>query len=78
MFSGGADDADLGWLFEFSGTDGVFSALDELSIAYYTGTEFRGEEFYISAIEISAVPEPTVLVLLGLGLIGIGTVRRFK
>ena len=77
-FSGGADDADLGWLFEFSGTDGIFSALDELSIAYYMGTEFRAEEFYISAIEISTVPEPSVLVLLGLGLIGIGAARHLN
>ncbi|MBI1194887.1 MAG: PEP-CTERM sorting domain-containing protein [Gammaproteobacteria bacterium] len=75
-FHGSANNPSLGWLFSFSGTDGIFSANDTLSIAYYTGTALRAEEFYVSAIEFDTVPEPSVAALLSIGLLGLGMMRR--
>lgn len=75
-FNGPAQNSSLGWLYEFSGTDGIFGAADTLNIAYYTGTSLRAEEFYISAIEFDAVPEPGTVALLGIGMLGIGMMRR--
>ena len=81
-FGGPANDPDLGWLFEFTGTDGLFNIGNILDIAYYTctGTSncLRDEEFYISAIEITSVPEPTALALIGIGFVGIGAARKLK
>jgi len=78
VFGPTKDDAALGWLFEFTGTDGIFSASDILSIAYYDGTDsrYRAEEFYISAIAF--VPEPAAIALFAVGLIGLGFARRRK
>ena len=76
-----------GWLFEFTGTDGIFSAGNMLDISSYVCADkwstncdcLRGEEFYISAIEFSKVPEPAMLPLFGIGLLGIfgaGSLKR--
>jgi len=77
------DDVDLGWLFDFSTStvSDTFLTGDTLNIGYYTGSSLRAEEFYISAITfdtVSTVPEPAVLALLGLGLMGIGATKRKK
>lgn len=65
----------LGWLFAFdnlAGIDANFVVGDKLTVAYGGS---NAEEFYISAIN---VPEPTIVALLGLGLVGIGFARRSR
>ena len=55
------------WLGPYSATGGV---------AFDIG--FINEQFYISGMEVRAVPAPGTLALLGIGLFGIGMSRRRK
>ena len=69
---------------DFSGSDAslyasqVSGQFDEYNFSGVTGTEFlfwvdsNSDSFKIDRMEVSAVPEPSILALFGLGLIGLG------
>jgi hypothetical protein len=56
------------------------AANTQFLISYYdSGATAHGDEFYLSALTASAVPEPAGIALLGIALLGIVTAgKRFK
>ncbi len=50
------------------------------SLPYFDKIVFASSQyaFEVDNVAIGTVPEPTTMILLGLGLIGMAGVRRFK
>ena len=71
------DAGGLGYRIDFgigsTGFDGNFAVDDTLTVAFDSSP--TGQQFYVSAIY---VPEPGILALFGLGLVGIGFARRIR
>lgn len=58
----------------------VHNYLGDYSVAANTkfSIAFNDQQFYVSGMEVTAVPEPGSLALLGAGLLGMGVLRRRK
>lgn len=66
--------SDLGWVFDLSNWQDGNAYTETMFIDYVN------ENFYVSQIEfnLASVPEPSILALLGIGLIGAGVAKRRK
>lgn len=67
-------------IYNFS-TDNIVSIGQSVILAYGTGNGFSFDEFTVTLAESTAVPEPTTIILFGIGLAGLGGYflkERFK
>ncbi len=58
-------------IYNFS-VDNTISTEQWITLEYSTGNGFSFDEFTVTLVEATTVPEPTTIILLGIGLIGLG------